>query len=99
MLTAQSRPGPYSLALGREEQMQSGETRKKGLEIETARTPAANEALAVVLAKVRGSPAQLLEVLYYADEVDFLAIMRLIASLEPDERAKVHAFAKAVRDG
>lgn len=77
--------------------MQSGETRK--LEIETARAPAVGEALADVLARLPGSPAQLLEVLYYADEDDFLAIVRLIASLEPDDRAKVHAFAKAVRDG
>ncbi len=38
----------------------------------------------------------LLELAYYAAEPDLLGLMRLIAALDPEQRAHVHALAQAM---
>ncbi len=42
------------------------------------------------------SGSVLLELAYYAAEPDLLGLMRLIAALDPEQRAQVHALAQAM---
>jgi hypothetical protein len=76
--------------------MRSGEDRVRQSDIVITRAPAMSDVLVDVLAGASESPPQLFEALYYAAEDDLMALMRLIAALDPDDRAKIHEHAKAM---
>jgi hypothetical protein len=79
--------------------MRSSQNRTQELDIEIAKAPGADALLADILAGGFGKISQLLEALYYAREDDLMAIMRLIATLEPDDRARIYAYASATCGG
>jgi len=56
--------------------------------------PGASDVLARALSSGDVSASQLLECVFYAAEESTLAIMREVARLDEDERAKVLAFAR-----
>jgi hypothetical protein len=76
--------------------MRSGQNRTQEPDIEIAKASGADALLADMLAGGFGKISHLLEALYYAREDDLMAIMRLIATLEPDDRARTYDFANAI---
>ncbi len=51
---------------------------------------AAVQAFAQVLADTGVSPSELMECAYYAAEPDLMRLMRLVAALSPDQRARAY---------
>ncbi len=43
------------------------------------------------------NPSELLELAYYAAEPDLRQLIRLVAALDPEQRARVSAYAQAMR--
>ena len=76
--------------------MRSSQNRKQEPEIEVAKAPGTNELLANMLAGGFGNTSQLLEALYYACEDDLMAIMRLIATLEADDRVRIYDYDSSI---
>ncbi len=76
--------------------MRSSQNRTQEPDVELAKASGADALLAEMLAGGFGNISHLLEALYYAREDDLMAIMRLVATLELDDRARIYDFAKAV---
>ena len=76
--------------------MRSSQNRTQVPDIEIAKGPGTDALLADMLAGGFGNISHLLEALYYAREDDLMAIMRLIATLEPDDRIGVYDYASAI---
>ena len=72
----------------------NGNASERGASI--AKLIAASEVLTHVLTSAGVSPAVLLECLYYASNEDLLRLMRLVATLEPEQRAQAEAQLKAM---